>query len=237
MGNPRVLLAAPTSIHKDYCVHEWATLIKNLSYDNYEIYIVDNSPEQRTIWSELGIKNDWISPKGKTSQQFITESQALIRHYFLNNEFDYLFFLESDLFPPIHILDYLVALNKPVAGCPYFIYKGDETILMNQEINTLIGSGLTRNYSIDESYNFFDGTLKRAFAIGFGCVLIKRDVLELIEFKFKDSKNIVNDTDSFSHADSFFYADCFMKNVPVYLDTSIVIEHRNQDWKKILAKF
>jgi cellulose synthase/poly-beta-1,6-N-acetylglucosamine synthase-like glycosyltransferase len=41
--NPKVLLFAPISQVKDYCLPQWLEHISNLTYENYHVYLVDNS--------------------------------------------------------------------------------------------------------------------------------------------------------------------------------------------------
>jgi len=48
-----VLLAAPTSIYKEYVLFEWIEHIKRLTYKNIEILLVDNSrSEERRVGKE-----------------------------------------------------------------------------------------------------------------------------------------------------------------------------------------
>ncbi len=41
--NPKVLVGCPTSDYKEECLEEYAEAVKNLSYDNYEVLLIDNS--------------------------------------------------------------------------------------------------------------------------------------------------------------------------------------------------
>jgi len=43
MNSPKVLLAAPINIVKEYCLYEWISHINQLSYSNFEIFLIDNS--------------------------------------------------------------------------------------------------------------------------------------------------------------------------------------------------
>lgn len=232
----KILVAAPNSFHKNYIAKEYFSLIKNLSHPDYEIFIADNSPnnENKDLYDQLGINYVWTNPKGKNSFQFIWESQNEIRNYFLDNkEFTHLCFIETDLLPPPYILEYLLAHQKSVVGLPYFIYKDNDSILMNQELDPFWTGGETRNFTLEESFMQMKGDLKMAFSIGFGCVMIERWVVATFPFRFTNDKNVQNDASGPSHADSFFYADLFMAGLEVYLDTAMPIDHYNQDWMKI----
>lgn len=218
----KILVVAPTSEIKDYIVYDYISLIKNLNYDNYDIFIVDNSSKSRTIWEELGIKSQWVNPKGKSQIEVICESQNIIRDYFLANpEYTHLLFIESDLLPSPDCLSLLLMHNKPVVGFPYFIYKWEDTKpMIIQSNDTLFKDTLeTRLLELEEHFSIQDGTLKKAHSVGFGCTLIERWVLEKIKFRLNKSE--------YMHSDSFFYEDCYVNRIPVYVDTSMLVPHYN----------
>jgi hypothetical protein len=58
--------------------------------------------------------------------------------------------------------------------------------------------------------------------VGLGCVLISKKVLQKLKFR---SVNGVN-----NHPDSFFAEDCYRYKIPIWIDSSIVCSHDNQDW-------
>lgn len=235
MRKPKVLVAAPNSYHKNYIFERYFTLIRNLNFDNYDIFIVDNSPENKNkdLYEELGIDYKWVNPAGRSSHVFIWESQNEIRNRFLDGDYTHLFFLETDLLPQPWILDYLVSLNVEVAGCPYFIYKGNGTILMSQEVETLFTGGHTRNLEFEESFYKMDGKIQKGFAIGFGCLLMSRNIVARYPFRYQEDYLVRNDEVSPAHADSFWFGDLYLNGETVYFDTSMVIPHMNQDWLTI----
>jgi hypothetical protein len=232
----KILVAAPNSHHKNYIAEEYFSLIRNLTHPNYDIFIADNSPNNanKDLYEQLGIKYQWNDPKGKSSYHFIWESQNNIRNYFLDNpEYTHLCFWETDILADPGILEYLTAYKVPVVGIPYFIYKGSDTILMNQQLDIYFTGGETRNYSLEESFRFMNGRLKFAYSIGFGLVMIERYVVAHFPFRYTPDQYVRNSDKGPAHADSFWYADLFMSGMDVCLDTSRIAEHRNQDWMKI----
>ena len=70
-------------------------------------------------------------------------------------------------------------------------------------------------------------TLMRIVSCGLGCVLIHRDILKKITFRYE---NKVFD-------DRFFCIDLFKQKIPIYADTSIKCKHyifnRPYPWSKI----
>lgn len=239
MNNDYILVAAPNSYHKNYMADRYFSLVKNLSHKNYDLFFADNSPDNcnKGMYEDFGIPYAWINPKGKNSFQFIWESQNAIRNYFLDNpKYTHLCFIETDLTPPVWILDYLAAHRKPVVGCPYFIYKGEESLLMNQEIDTLYTAGNTRNYSLEESFMQMNGKPNKAFSIGWGCCMIERWIIARYLFRFQNDGRVRNEAGKPAHTDSFFYGDLFFDGIEPMLDTSLVIPHYNQDWMHLNIK-
>ncbi len=231
----KVLLAAPTSAHKNYCIEEWISNAKRFGSD---IFISDNSPgnSNKSLYKKHGINYSWVDPKGKTSVCYITESQNQIREYFLKGDYTHLFFLETDLFPHPSLLTLLYSLDLPVVSAPYFIYKGASTIQMNQEIKVVGKQAITRNYSLKESFNFTDGNVHQCYSTGFGCTLIKRVVIEALAFRYTGDNLTCNEDGSASHSDSFFYSDLQRLKIPAFLYTGSVVRHYNSDWSKIISK-
>lgn len=235
MTKEKVLLAAPNSYLKNYCFKEWITLAKSFGCD---VFIADNSlkDKNRHLYKQHKVKYKWINPVGKNSMQYITESQEVIRKEFMAGDYTHLFFLETDLFPPKSILPLFLAMDLPVVTAPYYIYKGKETTYMNQQIKIVGGEAYTRNFSLLESFIHMDGTVKDAYSTGFGCTLIKREVMEQIKtFRWVGDTFVKNNIFG-AHADSFFYADLQRLEIPCYWYTGITVRHYNSDWSKILRQ-
>ncbi len=173
---------------------------------------------------------------GKTTYTYICESQNQIRDYFLAGNYTHLFFLETDLFPPRDIVRLFKTVNAPVISAPYFLYYHREKMQMNQEIKIIGGQrAITRNYTLKESFNFTDGRIKEGFAFGFGCTLIRRDVVEKIPFRVVGENLTCNEDGSPSHADSFFYSDLQKNHISPYLYTGITVVHHKSEgvWLKV----
>lgn len=232
MLKEKILLAAPNSVHKNYCFKEWLILAKSFGCD---IFIADNSPldANKDLYESLKVPYEWINPHGKSSEQFICESQNKIREKVLKEGYTHLFFLETDLFPPTQILPLFLAMDVPVVSAPYFIYKNSFTTPMNQEIRIFDGEAITRNYTLGESFSFMDGGLKKCYATGFGCTLVKRQVLQQVDFRYTQDQYVQDNHIGPSHADSYFYADLQKVRIQAYLYTGITVRHYNSDWNKI----
>jgi GT2 family glycosyltransferase len=140
--------------------------------------------------------------------------------------------IESDIIPPPDALIKLAALN---VDCAYGVYRFRQVdvISINErypEPNTNLGSNL--------SYERY--LLKRAMKLGqypctgggLGCVLIRRRVLEAIEFRVEDLFT--------AHCDTFFCQDLLKEGFSQAADMSVVCGHKtpegeilypNLDWR------
>lgn len=224
--NKKVLVAAPISSVKEYCILEWMQHISNLSYDNYDILLVDNSPNDG--WY-LKYKHEfpkinflYFNPKGLDSQAFISASQEKYRKYAYVHKYDYIMSIECDVFPPLDCIERLLKHEKEVCGGIYswlFNEKRRPLIQLSEHFDTHFE---TRSLDFDEALIFCDGTLKRIHNIGLGCLLISRNVFKKIPFRY-----VQNDS---NHSDSWFALDCYLKGIPIYADTSLFCLHKNQSW-------
>jgi len=200
MKAPNILVGTTINKIKEYALFDYLNIITNLNYPNYDIYLVDNSKDEE-FHKEIksyGLDCDYTPPRGRNSREFMAEGQNMIRQRVLSRGYDAYMSIECDLYPPLDVIEYLMIHNKPVTAYPYFIYTGEESLLMLQNIEDDVnGERETRNLGFMESFCEMNGKLRHTYACGLGCALIKRRVLEKIEFR--------SGSLSEGHADSFFY--------------------------------
>lgn len=227
---PKILLACPISKEKEYVLYGWLNYIKKLSY-SYDLYLVDNSRSQNwhtSFENKAKIKVIHVDTFGKNVFKRMLKSYDVILDYFFAKKFDYLFSLECDIFPPLDIIEQLLAMNKPVASACYFIGTGDNQSFMLQNIET---EGLppfeTTNKTLNESFLFCNGQIKQVFHAGLGCALIHKSVFKKVKFRLSEAEPTV-------HPDTFFAKDCFAHNIPIFVDTSIICRHKNQAWTNLI---
>jgi hypothetical protein len=228
MTRPKVLLACPTSATKYYCFLDWYLNIKRFTYPDLDILIVDNSVGMDNVeyLEKFNVRVLHVNQRDKTTQEFICDSQNLIRDVVLDDGYDYLFSLESDVFPQQKdVIERLMVHNLPIVSAPYFIGMGKESLLL---IGVLVKSFVSKNaafgINLPLRYGFFmvDGNLKQVNQCGIGCSLIKREIIESTPFRIEKGQ--------LPHSDSFFYTDLFYQGIPAYLDTKVNLRHDNQDW-------
>jgi len=223
---PKVLVFAPISEVKDYCMPQWLERISNLSYPNYHIFLMDNS-EDRNFFKKYAdsypqIDYSWYSPKGLRSQDFITMCQEKGRQYAINGNFDYIMSIECDVFPPLNVIEELLQTKSDVASGIYNWGFGIERKPLLQVAEHFDTHFESRNMDFDEAYSFLDGKNKPVFNAGIGCALISSKVFRKLPFRSEPNSN--------AHSDSWFSMDCFLYNFSFVVNTNVICEHINQSW-------
>lgn len=230
---PKVLIACPVSQKKEYCAFDWVKHIRQLTYLNAEILMVDNS--ENPTWHykllDMGVNCLHIYPEGPATQ-YITRSVNIIRMYALQQNFDYFMSIEVDNFPPLQVIELLMAYDKDNISLPYFLWHPSKKAarLGVQEIATTsavykVAKVLPPFY---DNYSF-DGQLKPYYAPSLGCTLISRKLLQRVKFTFDpQAPNKFHD--------SFFHMNSNIQGFQPWVLMSYICEHRRGTWKYILQK-
>ncbi|MCF8360728.1 MAG: hypothetical protein K9H26_18380 [Prolixibacteraceae bacterium] len=226
---PKVLLGCPINVVKDYCMDQWLDMIKNLDYPNYDVYLVDNTKNKdyhKNLRQKHHLSIDWIDPANKEARLYMAESIEKIRQRAVKHDYDYLFILEVDVFPPSEIIQILMGHNVDVCGTTYWTgheYESFLQLLFLQQAEEEIYVASFVQWS--EARKFFNGKLNTAFANGNGCILISNYVFRQIKFRVADNDG--------GHADSFFHKDIYMLKIANFIDTTIVPFHWNSRWSSM----
>lgn len=229
MNSPRILVCCPTHEVKSYCINDWLRSVLMLNYNNFDIFLSDNSktPNFSKFLSSLGFKCVWNNPLGKNNFEAMRDSHNDCLNYFLKNNFDYMLHLECDVFPDESLIENLLSHNKQVISGIYHIGNGNKSQILAQKVlvNDMYGFE-TGNINCETDLLFLDGNLKQVFSAGIGCILIHKTVFDKIKFRTEKGKNL--------HPDTFFCIDLFKNKIPFYVDTSIICEHKNIDWSTLI---
>lgn len=224
---PLVIVAAPQHESKAYCQDEWIENVKNFTYPNFEVFLSDNSSTDanKKELKKHGIKCHWVKPKKKEhSFETINRSHAQCAEYALKKNAA-LLHLETDVFPPINVIERLMAHKKLVVGGYYDIFYGSKRKLMVQtfeEYGRHVRAFRTAPFVEEQEPLFISGELEQVYHVGLGCVLIQPEVLRRVPFR-------VNMNYAF-HSDTWFANDCFVQKIPIYCDTSLSCKHKNNTW-------
>lgn len=217
----KILVACPTADIKEYCFSDWLNSSKSLTYENYDIHVVDNSDNRDFYerWKDV-VSMSRVSPNMFPSVKHVmAKSHDECRKKALDGGYDYLLHLESDIFPPKDIIEQLLNVNAKIVGATYHIGVGEDSQLMIQQMEKF-GDELRETYGLEQGdLSFVDGKVKRVFSCGLGCILIHRSVLDKFEFRYETGANV--------HPDSFFFYDMDAIGEKVYVDTSIYCQHEN----------
>jgi len=230
MSKNKILICSPTANIKDYCIDEWLINVANFTYKNKGIYLCDNSPnldfysklkDKLALLTEFNCSGlERVNPNNISVKQAIALSHEKCRQFAIQNKFDYMLHLESDLFPPLDIIERLLDAKKRIVGANYFIELGEESKLMIQQVESF-GTSHRSSYNLDNAdLSFIDGSIKQVFSCGLGCVLIHKSIFKKHPFRYEEGAVV--------HPDSFFYGDLKQSGEKVFVDTSIHVRHDNQ---------
>lgn len=141
--------------------------------------------------------------------------------------FDYLMFIDDDIVPPDDILD-MVELDKDIISAVCFSFQYDEpfALILNKSDNPFLPEGYIQSDKINKE------KIMECDAVGTGCMLIKREVLEKIEnpFMFRyDEKGNLERGEDFS-----FCEKAKTSGYKIFVDTTKICSHyANIDLKKV----
>ncbi|MFA5175666.1 MAG: hypothetical protein WC413_00180 [Candidatus Nanoarchaeia archaeon] len=251
---PKILVGCPTSIHKEYCFDKYLKGIKDLTYKNFDVLLVDNS-DTLDYYNKIKDKINTIrfEPKMINVRYKLAESRNLIVDKVLKEGYDYFLSLEQDIVPPTDIIERLLKHNKEIICGVYYNYfnthpPGIKPVLFkkfNQEdLNNLLKSddinyAATKKEVIEK--NIKDPSLIRTrftneelqeprlievYKTGLGCILIHRSILEKVRFKW-DLKLEAFD-------DFLFCEDVQREGHKIFCDTSMKCMHYPMPWEGII---
>tara|TARA_Y100000310_G_scaffold339103_1_gene430755 strand:+ start:15675 stop:16466 length:792 start_codon:yes stop_codon:yes gene_type:complete len=260
MEHPKILVGCPVSKHHSYSTNEYLAAIKNLSYPNYDIYLVDNSSTNE-FFKELqkAVPGERSCTEIPDVKEKIAASRNVLRKKVVEENYDYFLSLEQDVIPPKDVIEQLLQHKKAIVSGIYYspfpvqgkqqlfpvlyrwlnkeeqenLKKNKETL---QKLNPALHEELEKsNYDFTKVRVKFKPKevekpqLLKVKQCGLGCVLIKKEVLEKIEFRIDKT------TDGFD--DATFCDDALEKGYELYADTKVKCKHlikkRPWTWEKI----
>ena len=186
--NPKILIGCPTADEKSYCLKEYLKGLEQLTWQNKEIVIVDNSETDDYIKELRENKINTIKDlRLEDVKERIAHSRNILREKTLSEGFDYFLSLEQDVIPPPDMIEKLLAHGKEaITGVYFTIYQfqgqpklrplvwkenpesSSTMIFMNEDVKAATGN---------------QNELTQIKAAGLGCMLIHRRVLEKIKLR------------------------------------------------------
>jgi GT2 family glycosyltransferase len=253
MEFPKVLVASPTYEGMKYCHEKFFKRIKSLDYPKYDILIVDNS-ESEEYFNQLmkeGVLLIRDNTKEKDKMIRLINSRNKIIDFAVNNNYDYILMLDSDVMPPKNIIQELLNCKKDIVSgiyYNYFIVSGKtqwlpvawkeitekEFEVMTKQVNfpSFIKSHLDiKRHLTEEEVN--TNNLLEVLVPSAGCMLISKKVFSKIKYGLIDTKNLgLKTTD-----DIFFILEARKKGFASYCCTKIKCEHIVLDKFKVEEGF
>lgn len=236
---PKVLVGTPTYEGKDYCLERWVANIRNLDYANYRFCVVDNTAHKR-YYNKLRRKypsNVVHVQRGQNSREALANSSNYLRQKVLDEGYDYLLMVEVDLFPQADVIQRLMRHNKLVVGHPYFTGVKERRPCVFTTVEKEKGVFGTQWIDAKSWNKIANGGLHRVHGMGVGCVLIHRSVLKQIRFYYSRADDVLMaQQKSRRYPDTYFYLELHNRGIPVFLDTSKVVEHDHRGYAGLVDK-
>ncbi len=219
---PKVLVGCPTSEHKSYALERYAEGLKSLTYDNFDILIVDNSKTDDYFKKIKELDLPVVKgPYNKSARQRIIDSRNILRQKVLDKKYDYFFSLEQDVIPPKDVIQRLLSHDKKITSGVYFTYQTDKGVSVG--LTPVLRKKADKDgLVIMSKEEVIQPMLIEVGACGLGGVLIHKDVLEKIKFRFSKEYEGFDDI--------WFAYDSFNNGFKIFADTSIKCKHLIVGW-------
>jgi len=240
MAEPKVLVAAPLFDGMKYCLKEFLERVRNLSYENYEILLVDNSREN-DFYEDLKKEEGIIVLKDGTNEDLpvkrLVSNRNKILEYTLERNYDFVFMLDADVIPPQNAVKELLECNKDIVSGLYWNNFMSSSVMKwlpvawmpitekeFEEIKKQIKlplhfthKDMQRHMTQKEAES---GKLFEVLHPSAGCMLLSRKVFEQVRYGVPDgpANKSVGD-------DIYFIKKARESEFKVYVDTKIKCEH------------
>lgn len=261
---PKVLIGAPTSARHSHLLDDWIKSLDSFTYPDIDVLLVDTTEKsdyfpklkkQKVHGKQINvIRKPWDYKKTHILQH-LAHSREEIRQYAIKNNYDFLFFLDTDIFLPENSIQKLLSRNKDCVGFYVHIYNkinhrpcifksggfemGKSLDLFTfEEIDAYkdFVKKFKENKLSDQEKNLVDFIIKDKFkpdllpvyAVGIGCLMIKREVFEKIPFRTHPT--------FIWGEDMWFFNEANDKKVEFWCDTSVRGEHKNTNWNMVTEK-
>ena len=200
------------------------------------------------------IRKPWDFKKNHILQH-LAHAREEIRQFFLKGDYSNLFFLDDDIFLPENSIQKLLSRDKDCVGFYVHIYNKENhkpCILKSGGFELHKALDLFTFEEIDFYKDFvkkfkenklnekekllldflikdkWKPDLLPVYAVGIGCLMIKRKVLEEVPFRTHPS--------FIWGEDMWFYNEANDKKFEFWVDTSVKGDHRNTNWNMIMEK-
>lgn len=260
---PRVLIASPTSKRHKHLIVDWLNHLDKLTYSAIDICLVDTTPESDSFFNFIRNKKvkkreiicwrrPW-EPKKEYALQMLANVREDIRQYFIQHkEYDYLFWLDDDIFLPKNGVQRLLSAQKDLVGFYVHVYyKPHRRPCIFKSGEIVVGKGLEYfSFAEINAYKEFARKFKKnklshseklmvpfvikdiwrphlfqPYAVNLGCCMCSRKVSEIVPFRTHPTFLMGEDL--------WWFNECNDKNFKFWCDTSCRPEHKNTTWNDV----
>lgn len=263
---PKILIAAPTSSRHSSMLDDWLAMLNRFTYPNFDLILIDTTTENEDYFNLLKTKklhdkefivlrHEW-NTKTEYAVQMLAHAREKGRQYFVDHkEYDFIFWLDTDIFLPENSLQRLISYNKDHVGFYVHIYNKKDhrpCILKSGEI--IMGRGLDfykfteinaykafvrkfRKNKLTENEkalvpfiikDIWKPQLFKTYGVNLGCLMIRRNAAEIVPFR-THPKFIYGE-------DLWLFAEANEKKLEFWCDTDVRGEHRNCSWSEVIKK-
>ncbi|HDY72862.1 MAG TPA: hypothetical protein ENH90_01765 [bacterium] len=150
---------------------------------------------------------------------YIEQSRNTLVDLFLKRPADYLFFIDSDMLVPPNTISLLCKQNKDMVSGLYFGRS------QQGETHPMVS---IKNEGVYSRLSSLSGELEEVDAVGFGCVLIKREVIEKISKQIGEQpffQNFFKTRTDIIGEDYYFCELAIKAEFSIFVDTSLQCGH------------
>jgi len=230
MKLPKVLIFTPIYEAKDYSLEEFLKHTEALTYPNKRHIFIDNS-ETDEYYHKLkkrGLDVYYVG-RGNNSREAISRGQNFARKIALEENYPYIFSLESDIMCPPDIVQRLMSRGKDVISGLYHIGDRSKGVrvpcITIKKWNENLAAFGTRLLNPEEWDDYNNKGVKQVQAAGMGCCLIHKNAFKRVAFTYDPRLK--------GHSDIYFFNDMFRMRIPVYVDTDVYCDHQNVNWTTV----
>ena len=233
---PRVLVGCPIFDGKEYCFKEFLFGLKSLTYENFDVCLVDNSKSADFFKKLKQAAANWNENRKQVfsvermpfdtpvPMERIVRARNVLREKVLSENYDYFFSLEADVVPPADAIERLMERGKEIVSGVYF-----NLVPVTNSLVALVykkigvdekGNEKTQSLTLEELLP--SRLIENLHFTGVGCMLISRKALEQVPFRFEPAFKAFDDW--------WFCTDAAAKGFGVNADSSMFCMHYYRPW-------